>query len=636
MDVYRQAAEVIDKVKMSQGTAKALCLEKHMQKKRQTYAVVCETLRHWELLQDVLHTAQFFDYFPHLLRLPSGLALCTALAYDICVGRGISTRQHEAARAVTESAEYIKAAYARVRGGHVIAPRADRHDDFNDEDTANGAVGSSSNTARDHSQTVPGGFPRYVRINPLNGWSESRILEAMRRIRAPSARGSGEERGSKRRQRSDTDGGCEEGGDDLQPRLSCDADPLLPLVYRFPPRTDLHKHFLVKQGHVMLQDKGSCFPASVLCDAIPVQLSTSASTARRAAPFCPRVLLDGCSAPGNKTLHLAALLNRPSAHSRDDDDSVDGASTITIVAVERDHRRFQLLTSRVAAHTKALQPRTTEPPQGAPPHPPRVKVVCIEGDVFDMSEEERGKIDAILLDPSCSSSGVVSSIDVVAALHHGGGGAPQSTPGGADEAAAGNDAEEHSQPDDIDDSGAVSAARRVASLAALQRRMLGYALTSFPLCKRVVYSTCSVHPEENEAVVASAMRCALRVSRRRQDGSSGGDNGGDDDAGVPQQHDSAPQPPEWSLSKIAPQWSSRGQPLPAELWSAAMMAAVGGNREVDSTEEGGEGAAPDDCSHDEEPHVLAALGGPGWETRCIRCTPAMDQTNGFFVACFDR
>ena len=45
MDVYRQAADVVQKVREGNGTCKALCLEKQMQKKRQTYAVACETLR---------------------------------------------------------------------------------------------------------------------------------------------------------------------------------------------------------------------------------------------------------------------------------------------------------------------------------------------------------------------------------------------------------------------------------------------------------------------------------------------------------------------------------------------------------------------------------------------------------------
>ena len=47
-------------------------------------------------------------------------------------------------------------------------------------------------------------------------------------------------------------------------------------------------------------------------------------------------------------------------------------------------------------------------------------------------------------------------------------------------------------------------AKRLASLAKLQTKLLSHAL-SFPSVKRVTYSTCSVHAEENEEVVAAVL-----------------------------------------------------------------------------------------------------------------------------------
>ncbi len=51
----------------------------------------------------------------------------------------------------------------------------------------------------------------------------------------------------------------------------------------------------------------------------------------------------------------------------------------------------------------------------------------------------------------------------------------------------------------------VSEPNRLKKLSNLQSKLLRHALTQFPNAKRVVYSTCSVHPEENEAVIQEAL-----------------------------------------------------------------------------------------------------------------------------------
>lgn len=46
---------------------------------------------------------------------------------------------------------------------------------------------------------------------------------------------------------------------------------------------------------------------------------------------------------------------------------------------------------------------------------------------------------------------------------------------------------------------------RLASLAAFQLRCLNHGLR-FPRLKRLVYSTCSIHSQENEEVVAACLQ----------------------------------------------------------------------------------------------------------------------------------
>ncbi len=75
------------------------------------------------------------------------------------------------------------------------------------------------------------------------------------------------------------------------------------------------------------------------------------------------------------------------------------------------------------------------------------------------------EIDFILLDPSCSGSGIRNRND---------------------------------DTEIIDE-------QRLERLASLQIRMVTYALTNFPKVKRITYSTCSIHSQENEQVVETIL-----------------------------------------------------------------------------------------------------------------------------------
>jgi 25S rRNA (cytosine2278-C5)-methyltransferase len=80
---------------------------------------------------------------------------------------------------------------------------------------------------------------------------------------------------------------------------------------------------------------------------------------------------------------------------------------------------------------------------------------------LDISEEQFQQITHILLDPSCSGSGL--------------------------------DRLDYGQPE-------LDLPTRLRNLSTFQTRLLKHAL-SFPSVQRVVYSTCSIHSEENEKVV---------------------------------------------------------------------------------------------------------------------------------------
>jgi putative methyltransferase len=422
MDVYRQAAAIVEQVRQRQGTAKNLCLEKQVQKKKATYAVVCEALRYYPLLEDVLQRSQFFRFYPKV-----DFSLAIVLCYDALLGKGIKSRQDPACSAIQDSLSYLQSAYRQCSGNHKIEPRKTK------EELDEAATESKAHLAL---------FPRYARANPLKGMPEDEIfsrLQRRKREREGDAEGEGE--------------GTQSTTETFGPVWDSD----IPQLLKFAPGTDLHAHSMVKKGQLVLQDKGSCFPAAILLDAVTVLRYNSDGEEATTKFRAPKWVIDGCAAPGNKTSQLAAL----------------GAATgVKILAVERDEKRVELLSNRLEL-------------LGA-----KDAVMVCHGDFTDLDPSVHEKAEAILLDPSCTSSGVVTRIDIATQKER----APAESAKESGNEGADGDAKPE-RPD----------ARRIRTLAALQKRLLTHALTAFPKCHRVVYSTCSINEEEDEEVVMAVL-----------------------------------------------------------------------------------------------------------------------------------
>lgn len=176
-------------------------------------------------------------------------------------------------------------------------------------------------------------------------------------------------------------------------------------------------HELVKSTSVLLQDKSSCLAPIIL------------------SPPKRSVVLDMCSAPGLKTTHLAALLKNKGR----------------IYAVEKHRMRFETMRSFAESSMgTCIQP--------------------MEADVLKVTDEDVPNVEYILLDPSCSGSGIVHRLDD-----------------------SKYDSEETNE-------------ERLDKLSRLQLKMLLHAMQSFPQVKRIVYSTCSINAEENEQVVQKALK----------------------------------------------------------------------------------------------------------------------------------
>jgi putative methyltransferase len=215
----------------------------------------------------------------------------------------------------------------------------------------------------------------------------------------------------------------------LRPKTYC-VDTHLSELLVFPPQTDFHEHPLYTSGGLILQDKASCFPAAAL------------------SPPPGSVCIDGCAAPGNKTSHLASRLN----------------NTGTIFAFDIDARRFDTMNR---LHKRA----------GASCVKPKLQSF-LETDPTDPLYAD---VEYILLDPSCSGSGIVSRKDWLV-----------------------EDEEEGGVTDD----------ERLHALASFQLRCIQHAM-AFPNIRLISYSTCSVHQIENEDVVAAALKGQEQTFRLR-------------------------------------------------------------------------------------------------------------------------
>jgi len=205
-------------------------------------------------------------------------------------------------------------------------------------------------------------------------------------------------------------------------------DPVLPHLFILPSGTNMHADKLVDDGALVLQDRSSCITAIAL------------------SPPPNAICIDTCASPGNKTLHMASLMQ---GHGK-------------ITAFERDPTRLGTLQRRIVE-------------QGAD------KFVLARGADFmqaDLSKTGEFKdVTHILIDPSCSGSGLAATSQNGASM-----------------------ASEY----DSGDVGVSHSSEKVAQLAKAQLEIILYAMT-LPNLQVVAYSTCSVYREENEDVVVGVL-----------------------------------------------------------------------------------------------------------------------------------
>ena len=240
-----------------------------------------------------------------------------------------------------------------------------------------------------------------------------------------------------------------------------------------------------KSGRLILQDKASCFPGYLLLGDL-------------AQATWQGDIIDACAAPGNKTTHLLSLLSsgeRSGSKSR-------------VLSFDASEERSKTLKKMV--HVAGVSDRT----------------VLFPGQDFlsvNPLDARFGNVTALLLDPSCSGSGIRGREDIPTlalpvdprtskpAARQAGGRKRKRTKYGSDK----NDDGDDTHPEDTTAEETPDAEidmDRLTKLSNLQARIVEHAF-KFPAATRVTYSTCSIHEQENEYVVSRVL--SSETAKRR-------------------------------------------------------------------------------------------------------------------------
>ncbi|KAM3422884.1 hypothetical protein BST61_g366 [Cercospora zeina] len=230
-----------------------------------------------------------------------------------------------------------------------------------------------------------------------------------------------------------------------------------------------------RTGKLILQEKASCFPAYLL-DPRPEEGD----------------VIDACAAPGNKTTHVAALVGKK--HS--------------VFACERDEGRSKTLQKMVKM-------------AGAE----SIVTVKSKQDFtrLDPDSQQLANVTGLVLDPSCSGSGIFGRDEATVTLHLPSLSTDEPTTRGKKRKRGSNNkpteiknevegevAVPEETPETEQDKEKLQ--KRLQNLSGFQLKIVKHAM-SFPMAKRITYSTCSLHDEENEQVVLKALRSDVAIER---------------------------------------------------------------------------------------------------------------------------
>ncbi|KAL4869833.1 hypothetical protein BDV12DRAFT_184957 [Aspergillus spectabilis] len=268
-------------------------------------------------------------------------------------------------------------------------------------------------------------------------------------------------------------------GDEKQKKMR--LDPHIPDLIAVAPGADFSTSPAYKNGEIILQDKASCFPAYLLCG----------------ENWEEGDLVDGCAAPGNKTTHMASLLSKARTTSKKKNPQ---SHIISMDASSVRAKTLQKMVSTAGADTT---------------------VTVLQGQDFlalDPEDPRFESVTGLLLDPSCSGSGIIGRDDVPQLVLPMGKETPAPSKKNAQSKKRKRDTQQDQEtstppPTSENDTPTESVSHdRLTKLSNLQTLIVTHAL-SFPAATKITYSTCSIHILENESVVERILESDVAKTR---------------------------------------------------------------------------------------------------------------------------
>eukprot|EP00049_Salpingoeca_infusionum_P025458 m.19481 g.19481 ORF g.19481 m.19481 type:complete len:568 (-) comp8040_c0_seq2:104-1807(-) len=312
--MYQLGGDILTKAQSHQGTVKSMCLNAHFHRKKKLYAVVCQTLKFLPVIDQLISSAKLNPSEAEVTE-----NILRMLVYDAAIGNGL--------KAKCDAADYVNRHLDALTEALADAMRAKK------VDSVDGLLSDASKLAEK--------MPKYVRVNLIKTTVEDAV-------------GQFESEGFIK-----TTVTTQKDASQLK-QYHFAVDPHVSDLLVFAPKTDLHEHPLYKSGEIIFQDKASCMPASIL------------------SPPPNATCMDACSAPGNKTSHLAASMRNTGA----------------IFAFDIDRNRLKLMDRMLD----------------------RAGASCVSSRLqsfldADPQDDAYSQVEYIVCDPSCSGSGIVSRLN---------------------------------------------------------------------------------------------------------------------------------------------------------------------------------------------------------------------------------